>query len=72
MMGMGFGFGALGMILFWVVILVGIAYLVKYMVSQDKPRGEISSPVEILKRRYASGEISKEEYKQLMNDLMRV
>lgn len=72
MMGTGFEFGGLGMIIFWAVILVGAAYFIKYLVTQDKPRRELSAPMEILKTRFASGEISKEEYKQLKNDLMRI
>ena len=68
---MGFGFGGLGMIIFWVAILIGAVYLVKHLVSQGRPRQEASSPMEILKTRYASGEISKDEINQLKHELKR-
>jgi putative membrane protein len=71
MMGMGFGLGGFGMIIFWVVILAAIVYFVKYLVNQDKHQPEKSNAVEILKRRYASGEISEKEFEHLRQELKR-
>lgn len=68
---MGMAFGGLGMIIFWVVILGGAVYLIKYLAPSDKIRRQERSSLEILKSRYAAGEISSEEYKQLRNDLLR-
>ena len=67
----GMAFGGLGMIIFWVAILVGAIYLIKYLAPADKNRHQGPSSREILKARYASGEISSEEYARLRNDLMR-
>ena len=71
MMGLGLGFGGLGMIIFWIVILAAIVYFIRYLVNQDKPRRDSSSPMEILKKRYASGEISQKEYEHLRHELNR-
>jgi putative membrane protein len=69
MMGWGGGFF---MILFWVVIIVGIAFLVKWLAA-NSGKGEGTSakesPMEILKRRYAAGEIGKEEFEEKKRDL---
>ena len=78
MMGMGFGFGGLGLILmlvFWLVI-IGMAV---WLLSNLFPRAtdafktgkkDLSeSPMEILKQRYARGEISKAEYNEIQKDL---
>ncbi len=76
MMGWGYGFGWFGMILmalFWVAVIVGIIFLIRWLFVSTgaKGRGAVSedSPLEILKRRYARGEINKEEFEQKKRDL---
>ena len=68
--GMGFG-GGLFMILFWVVIVAAVVMLVKWLAGGssriDLPRGK--SALDILKERYARGEIGKEEFEQKKRDL---
>jgi putative membrane protein len=69
MMGWGGGFF---MIFFWVAIIVGIVLLVKWiMATSGKGEGVPAkeSPMEILKRRYAAGEIGKEEFEEKKKDL---
>ena len=72
MMGMGFGLGGFGMILTWIIILGIVVFFVKFLLNLDKSRKETSSPMEILRARYASGEISKEEYENVKRDLTRI
>lgn len=63
--GMGFG-GGLFMILFWGIIIYIIISLVR------KPSGEQKeSPEEILKNRYARGEITKEEFEAMKRHLKK-
>jgi len=60
-----FGGGIL-MFLFWGLLIGGIALLVAGLArqgTQREDRGE--SPIDILKRRYASGEIDPEEFERM-------
>jgi len=56
----------------WIVVIVGIFFLAKWVVQQSRP-GEQKpdeSSLEILKKRYARGEINKEEFEQKKKDLL--
>jgi putative membrane protein len=59
------------MFLFWGVILGGIALLVVGLARQGaQPAGRSESPLEILKRRYASGEVDREEFERMKELLL--
>ncbi|MCL4472265.1 MAG: SHOCT domain-containing protein [Sulfuricella sp.] len=76
MMGWTDGYGWMGlgwifMALFWVLIILGIVALLRWLGmggngSRDVPR---KTPLEILQERYARGEIEREEYEQKRRDL---
>lgn len=71
-MNMGFGFfgGAVFVFLFWILVALGVIYLIKYLVGTGKDsERKADRAVEILKERYAKGEISKEEYEQKKKEL---
>ena len=67
------GFGFIFMILFWGLIIWGFVAFVKWAASQNggtqMKNGEGKSAVEILKERYAKGEIDKNEYDAKLKDL---
>ena len=68
----GWGFGMVGMLLWWVLIILGIVLLTKWIFSGSAGRGERGSPdrsFEILKERYARGEIDKKEFEEKKRDL---
>ena len=76
MMGFGYGYGAgwLGMILmilFWTLVITLIVMLVRGLVGQNKKYSDDNgnSAMDILKERYAKGEINKEEFKTKKKDL---
>ncbi|HSP78407.1 MAG TPA: SHOCT domain-containing protein [Myxococcaceae bacterium] len=57
------------MVLGWILGLLFLAALVWVLVRATQRPGD--SPEEILKRRYARGEISREEYERRLSDLRR-
>ena len=63
----GFGmFGGIGMIVFWGAIIWLIVWLVR-QANQDKKTGDTSS--EILKKRFAKGEITKKQYDDMKKEI---
>jgi len=74
MMG-GFGWGwfmPIAMILFWGLVIWGIVVLIRgvAMPGNSGSSRELDSALEVLKRRYARGEISKEEFEEKKKDLV--
>ena len=76
MMGWGYGMGWFGIIImaaFWIAVIVGIVFLIRWMVLSTRTAGHKAhaedSALEILKRRYARGEINKEEFEEKKKDL---
>lgn len=62
----------LGMLVFWVLIIVGIVAAIRWLITtsrQTRPPEE--SPLESLKRRYARGEIDQAEFEERRRDLER-
>lgn len=60
----GFGFGWIFMVLFWAFVILGIVYLIKQISGTGKTARGQETAEDILKKRYASGEITKEEYRE--------
>jgi len=70
MMWGAWGFGMMiMMILFWVLIIVAVVLGIRWLLGQGKePRSD--SALEILRQRYARGEIDKEEFEAKKQDLL--
>ncbi len=79
MMGFGFGFGWIMMVIIMLVPIGLAVFLLSLLFpraahgaasSGPAQRGDISlSATEILKQRYARGEISKEQFEQMRRDV---
>jgi putative membrane protein len=73
--GMGlFGFGGIGMILFWVLLITIVVLAVRSITGSGTTDSNslttaAQTPLEILQTRYAKGEISKEEYEEARQTL---
>lgn len=76
MMG-GYGggwFGSIIMVAFWIAVVVGIIFLIRWLVTTTgagSQGGRLEeSALEILKKRYARGEIDKKEFEAKKKDLI--
>jgi putative membrane protein len=66
--GTGYGIGIIGLI-FWILVIIGLVLLIKYLWESGGAKREHESALEILKKRYARGDISKEEFEEKKKDL---
>ncbi len=74
--GLGGGFGMLGMLLMallWLLFAVALVWIVRAVwdrgAVREGPGRPPESPLEILQRRYARGEIDRAEYEEKRKDL---
>jgi putative membrane protein len=73
------GYGLMGwfppimMLIFWGAVIVGIIFLIRWLAHSSKGGSTFRSEetaLEILKKRYARGEIDKNEFEQKRKDLL--
>jgi len=71
MWGWGYGFfGWLMMLLFWALIIAGAVLVIRWLVDQTRsPALGSETALDVLKRRYAKGEITKEQFEAMKRDL---
>ena len=70
--GPGYGlFGWLMMLLFWILIIVGAVLIIRWLVTEAGSQGAAAADttLDILKRRYAKGEITKDQFEAMKRDL---
>ena len=72
--GMGW-FGGIFMMIFWVLVLVGLIFLIKWLIqTTSRTRSDAGSgnrALEILKERYARGEIDTAEFQKMKSELSK-
>jgi len=70
MIQMHYGYGGMFM---WVLFLILIGLLVYFIIQAAKTKGQAQTqtegPLDILKKRYARGEITKEDFDRMKKDL---
>ena len=65
----------ISMSIFWILIVVGLVFLAKWLIYDTKgeklsiQRHSDSRAIDLLKERYARGEIDKEEFEEKKKDL---
>ncbi len=68
--GMGWGWIGLGMVhmlVFWVLVILGIVALTRWLAGRGSDGS--ARAIDILKARYARGEITKEQFEQIRRDI---
>lgn len=67
-----FGGGIFMMIIFWALVIAGGVALFRVLVRGNRNGGTLptNSALEILKQRYAKGEISREEFERMKQELL--
>jgi putative membrane protein len=79
MMGYGYGmswYGHIIMLILWVAVIVAIVVLIRWLILSSRTGGPRAShddedtALAILKKRYARGEIDKQEFEEKKKDLM--
>ena len=66
--GWGWAFGGFFMILFWIGLIILIAWVVMKIVKGNSTETK-NVALDIARERYAKGEIAKEEFEQIKKDL---
>ena len=73
---MPYGFGWFFMILFWLIIIVGIVAVMRWLLTttgdrknQEPVSAGPETAIAILRERYARGEIDHDEYRQRLEEL---
>jgi putative membrane protein len=62
--------GGMFMILFWVIVVIAIVMVVRYVArTKHRDLASAETPLDILKRRYAKGELTKEEFDRMKEDV---
>jgi len=70
--GWGMGYVGLGwpiMIILGALIILGIVYLIKLITGSGRKKQFEEAPLDILKRRYAKGKVTREEFEKIKDEL---
>lgn len=73
--GMGW-FGMIFMVIFWGLIIVGLVLLIRWLIQNTSGKSHSavstgSKAMDILKERYARGEINHDEFESMKKDLLQ-
>ena len=67
----GMGFGWITMLGFWALLALGIVAFLRLAAAGGQGHQSGEAALDVAKRRYAAGEISRETYEQIRNDIER-
>lgn len=65
-------FGIILSLIFWILVAVAIIYLVKHLSRNSQSGSRSDEALEILKKRFAKGEITKEDYDNIKKELNKM
>lgn len=70
--GWGMGFGWIGMLLFWGLVIAGVYFAARFALRGNAANCQKDTPIDILNQRYAHGQITREEYERIKEDVKKV
>jgi len=57
-------------ILFWVLIIAGVVFITRWFLERNNKTSSVNeSALDVLKKRYAKGEIDRETFEQMKKDI---
>ncbi len=61
----------IGMWIFWIIVVVAVVLVAKLLIVglPDRSDKTSESPLEILEKRYASGEVDQDEFERIKKEL---
>jgi putative membrane protein len=68
MFGFGFG-GGIFMIVWWGIIIIVLVLLVRWLLQFSPPQRASQDALDVLKERYARGELSQEQFVKMRREL---
>jgi putative membrane protein len=69
--GWGMGYGWIFMIIFWALAILGVIYVVQALARGGKGAEQRETPLDTLKKRYAKGEITKQQFERMKDDIAK-
>ncbi len=70
--GAGWGWMAMGwimMLAFWLLVIVGVVAVVRWASARGAVGPHAEPPMEILRRRYAAGELTREQFESMRREV---
>jgi len=64
-------FGGWMMIIWWILIIALVVVVIRALMKKTHKQDANETPMDILKRRYANGEIDKEEFEERKRELLK-
>jgi len=58
-----------GIVIFWIPVILLIYLSIRYLINRSKKVHEEKTALDIVKERYAKGEITKEEFEEIKKTL---
>jgi putative membrane protein len=59
------------MVVFWAAVVTAVVFLIRFLVKQSRQGsgGKLDAALDIVRNRYAKGEITKEQYEEMQKTL---
>jgi putative membrane protein len=68
--GFGWGMGGIFSLILWGALIIFAVWAVRTLLAQRDNRGHApATPLDVLRHRYAAGEIDREEFERMKKDL---